>query len=451
MTETTNPNFFQKHLKLVVSLAATFVVVVAIVVYGFIIDSKHSFLYGENTTFFDKVKREFYWLTPHFEIPEHATWVGNLGFYECSMLKSVNIPEGVTTIGAGAFAKCENMELITIPRSVKKFGGGAFEKCGGKLVVNCDIPTDYPKDEVFRDSYFTEVVVGDGVKLVGSKAFFDAVKLQKVTISNSVKQIGSRAFQGCNSLKSITLGRGLELICPEAFAGCPGLTEVHIVDLAAWCEVELQNETANPLHQPRAQIYLNGAPVTDLVIPDGTRYIRENTFYNCDHLTSVTIPGSVVSIGKSVFEQCSNITSLKLNEGLERIGTSAFKACRSLTTVKIPNTVYSIGYEAFCDCSKLTDVTLSSSLRSMGSWAFAYCWDLPTITIPSGVKEIDREAFAHCHKLTSIYFKSPNPALIDHIFENHAQELKIYVPRNAMRDYRNHYYWRHYTDLLVGY
>ena len=62
-------------------------------------------------------------------IPKTITCIGELAFYECSSLISVDIPDSVTRIENGAFGGCGSLTSINIPDSVTSIGKGAFNNC----------------------------------------------------------------------------------------------------------------------------------------------------------------------------------------------------------------------------------------------------------------------------------------------------------------------------------
>ena len=417
----------KKYWKLIASAVAAITVILLVVLYINDVSIRYWNLYGDDTLLKDKLKREFYWLTPDFVIPDY-----------------------VTEIGDRAFAGCHDMKSIVVPSSVKKFGSGCFVHCAGKLIVKCNIPNEFG-NAVFEGSDFTEVEICEGVKTVGQKAFLDSQCLEKVVMANSVEYVGSRAFQNCGSLKSITIGRGVKYIGGEAFYKSKALREVHISDLAAWCEIEFTNKNSSPFFY-KAQLFLNGNPVTEVVIPESVEWVRNYAFYGCKHITGVVTSGYTKCIGGEAFAECVNLASLTLGNGLSVISSGAFCDCSSLTSLTIPNSVGVIGSEAFKNCYNLAEVEFSSSLYTIGSWAFSDCRGLSTITLPKGLKSIDREAFYRCTSLKSVYCKSPRPMIIDgDVFHRNADNRKIYVPYSAVRDYKNHYFWRSYTSDIVGY
>jgi len=54
------------------------------------------------------------------------TTIGDVAFYFCRNLTSINIPASVTAIGTSAFYYCINLTSISIPADVTSIGSGAF-------------------------------------------------------------------------------------------------------------------------------------------------------------------------------------------------------------------------------------------------------------------------------------------------------------------------------------
>lgn len=245
-------------------------------------------------------------------------------------------------------------------------------------------------------------------------------EIRNIVIGHGVTSIDDYAFQQMTSVEYVTLPATVTVIGRGAFEGCSALKTVNITNLKAWCGISFNDRGANPLSVSNADLCLNGEAIYDLVIPEGTTYIKSHCFYgsnltsvtipgnvknigqyafsNCDRLRSVCFQGTVESIGSAAFSECGNLTDVTLTDGLREIGWYAF-GDTGLTSIRIPDTVTETGNEVFRSCDNLQEVILSAGLTRIAIRAFDSCYNLQQVDIPQSVRSIGKEAFASCSNL----------------------------------------------------
>ena len=410
------------------------------------VDPQHPVFSVEDEVLFNKAKTILYRVPKSkkgiYVIPNTVTTIGEDAFKGCVNLTEIRIPKSVTKIEKGAFSGCTGIKSITIPNNVKEFKGSAFNGCSSlsTVIVGDSVQIWYERyfegvlnvlyagnhryapwgakcKNGYEEGSFVysdatkkrliactsaakgEVIIPNGVKVIGEKAFtecngitsvvipnsvtqieksafYSCKDLTKVTLNNTLKEIPQRAFYRCGNLTSIHIPNSVTKIGKEAFGDChnlnsitipSGLLEIekdafnrrgeiealHISDLAAWCNIRFSDSYSNPIRFSK-HLYVNGKEISELVIPESVKSISDYAFSGLN-LTSVTIPGSVKRIGIEAFSG-SSMKSISFSKGLTAIDQEAFEYCYDLTTLTIPNTVDSLGRWAFYGCEGLENV-----------------------------------------------------------------------------------------------
>ena len=371
--------------------------------------------------------------------------------------------------------------------------------------INYELIAKAKQAKVIAKYYSGAVVIPESVKYkgvsyavtsIGDYAFQYCSGLTSVTIPNSVTSIGDYAFQYCRDLTSVTIPNSVTSIGEDAFIYCESLKEVHISDIAAWCNIVFSNANqdflgnanySNPLYYAH-RLFLDDEEVTDLVIPEGVTVITDYLFSNCRGLTSVTIPNSVKSIGDYAFGDCYYLTSVTIGNSVKSIGERAFYSCNRLTSVTIGNSVKSIGERAFESCESLKEVHISDIVAwcdlkfgtsdsnplyyahrlflgdkevkdlvipdgvfIIRSYAFSGCSGLTSVIIPNSTLWIGESAFSDCSDLTDVYcFAEKVPPTESDVFVgSYVEYATLHVPTAAMEDYKANAPWSSFGKIVA--
>lgn len=271
--------------------------------------------------------------------------------------KSTIIPNSVTTIGKGAFSGCRGLTEITIPNSVTAIGEYAFSSCEGLTSVS--IPNSVTTLEYrvfFYCSSLTTITLGNSITKIGEDAFNNCTCLKSVIIPNSTTDIGKNAFYDCSSMTYISMGNSIRYIGEHAFGNCTKLSDVNISDLSAWCEITFDDSRANPLHLG-GTLKLNGIQISNLIIPNNIKEIKDFAFYNCKGVNSAIIGNSVTTIGYYSFYKCTDLTSMTIPNSVDSIKEAALREC-NINILHLPKSVEYVGpinnYADVCYCHNPT-------------------------------------------------------------------------------------------------
>lgn len=264
--------------------------------------------------------------------------------------------------------------------------------------------------------------------------------IKAVVVENGVTAIGEYAFSDCSSLTNITIPASVTAIGGSAFSCCDSLTDVSITDLDAWCRIDFENGSANPMWYAK-NIWLNGKKIVSVAVPEGVTEVKAYTFYGFKDLIQVTTLGGVTAIGKDAFSGCSSLTSITIREGVTAIGAGAFYGCSSLVSITIPEGVTTIGDYAFSGCDSLSSINIPTGVTAIGDYAFSSCSSLSSITIPEGVTAIGEHAFFSCSSLTGITIPERVTAIGDSAFWGCDSLTGITIPKSVttIGDYA--FYW----------
>ena len=260
----------------------------------------------------------------------------------------------------------------------------------------------------FEPSDVEKVVVPaelDGYKVssIGSYAFFRC-RIKSVVIPEGVRCLGSQAFYGCRALESVTLSLSLDLIDRFVFEKCSSLTRIDIGECP----------------------YVTGSS------------------FNCSSLARVSVApsnheykeigGSLMSrdLREMVFFPRTGRYAV-FPEGVKEIGEGAFMGCKNLKSVKVPGRVKKVGMFAFAYCRNLASVEFESGVNEIGDKAFAYCPNLKKVSFPDSLASVDSLLFDRCSALQRVEFWGDAPQVdsFESLFGDAPENLQVIVKRGS--------------------
>ena len=153
-------------------------------------------------------------------IPNSVTSIGDSAFSCCFYLKSVKMGNGVKSMGEDIFRGCK-IEKFDIPAGVTSIGEMFFYGCGELTSVNIPDSVTSIGDSAFSEcKNLSSIVIPEGVTIIGSQAFRNT-GLTAISFSDSVTSIGDGVFLYCKSLKGVKFGKNVISIGKGAFDnGC---------------------------------------------------------------------------------------------------------------------------------------------------------------------------------------------------------------------------------------
>lgn len=318
-------------------------------------------------------------------IPKGITTIGGRAFQNCESLVSIAIPEGVTAIGDYAFYGCKSLKSVLLPNSLLHIYNSAFRDCSSLVQINLPDNVYSIEDATFEGcTSLSSIVIPDSIKTLKAAifsgcsnlsniilpknlldieqyVFSGCKKLKYVAIPDSVKSIGFGAFSfcemldsislppslitiqeytfnSCSRLRSIFIPKNVSVIEKWAFRNCSHLQAIHISDIAAWCNIKMEEQYSNPLFHAK-HIYLDGNEIVDLVIPDGVKTINEGAFYGCYNIKTLSLPNTLKYIKKQAFYGLSSMEKLTLPSSIEVVYQEAFAICSSLQQIIVQSDV----------------------------------------------------------------------------------------------------------------
>lgn len=450
------------------------------------------------------------------KLPEGLEDVGGKAFNECYALSDISIPESLVSIGGSAFpidwamklpsengivyigktAYCLSSKLT--PESELKFKDGTVSIASNILGSDYGISTEaaafrdaikrivcpsslrYIGDKTdcssscFRDmKNLEEVVLNDGLLMIGHYAFNSCEKLDISYWPESLEYIGAQSFTN-TKIGSLNLTKNLQYVGFEAFSSCNFLYEIKLNSKRLYVGNQT-NYFDDPYAVDREYCFISGTGLESVTIGSEVERIP-GAFLDCSmpNLRRFVVEKSEmpVEVGDFAFDAFP-LTISDFPRPINYVGSYAFSSCKFDKEPDISLCIY-YGSYAFSDASGITSLSLDSDILMLGEHAFdnvntlntlyynirsaenfrttsnAYtpfseCNNLSMITFGPDVEKIQAYEFAYLNGLKDVYFQprtnesraTPTPLLIDdQAFRNSTLRTIVFPDcRTALGDY----------------
>ena len=330
--------------------------------------------------------------------------------------KNLVIPQEVSgkTVLAIKEEVFKNSEItsVIIPGTVKNIGRQAFYNCAFLETVQFHKSEENVTlgAEVFSNcTKLSSVTLPSKLETIPQSAFNQCNALTDISLPDTLKTIGQQAFIGCTSLEKVEIPAGVTSIGDKAFYNCTSVKSFEVDSgNTAYKAIDGMLYTADGKTIVQYPVSKNGTEVT---VPDGTETVGIGAF-GFSNLTKITLPEGVTEICDDAFAYSENLTSLNIPEGTETLGNGIVYRCTSLKEITIPGTVKN--WENAFKASSVEKAVISSGVTTIQENSFCDCASLARVVIPSTVTEIGNGAFYNCAALG----KTGIPASVDSIAAN---------------------------------
>ena len=139
-------------------------------------------------------------------ISDGITSIGDLAFYHCTNLTTVNIPGTVEKIGDYSFAGCTNLVQLNLAEGLLSIGQSAFDGC--ESLNNVHLP--------------------GSLKTLQEKAFYRCSSLGGITIPYNTTDLGMNVFGYCYNLVYVRIDAPITVLPYWFFYGCSRLDELYL-------------------------------------------------------------------------------------------------------------------------------------------------------------------------------------------------------------------------------
>jgi len=175
-----------------------------------------------------------------------------------------------------------------------------------------------------------------------------------------------------------------------------GLSEVNMVTSRAYPCYKITDDGVLEFSKDKYTGSWDHFVVPDVVDGIVVRELEKNFFLNCKEMKEVTVSDCVEVLGEQTFFNCESLTTVNFGKNVKEVSARCFINCTALEEITIPDTVEKIGLRAFNSCLALKKVTLGSGITAIPSYLFSCCYSLESVETKAPVTEVGEYAFSEC-------------------------------------------------------
>ena len=346
----------------------------------------YTFIESTKTMIFDG-----YYNTDNFVLPAKRPWHS----YK-DKIENIKITGNIYSIGDLTFYGCINLKTIDFGHTVKTIGTNAFNNC----------------------TSLKSIVIPDQMLVLDSGAFLGCISLETVVIYSTSLEFSYSVFWGCENLKSVIYyGRSLPLYnpsetCSLTSLGCGNST--HFLSCEPFsCHCDLLTSISVPFDYIGNEFA--GMSISKRTEEEDKENIKKGSCGDDCEWKVNTITKYMVISGKG------NMIDYKTPEAVPWYNYNEF-----ITYVKIEYGIERIGSYSFYSQQNIQQISFPESLQTIGKNSFSYCSSIQTLTIPTSVKIIEDEAFLSCESVYSIIIFSESITFGKSIFWECSQLHSFY-------------------------
>ena len=234
--------------------------------------------------------------------------IGEEAFKWCTGLKRFTFDgtSSLKTIKDYAFFRCSVLNNFVMPNTTLSVGNSAFRYNAGLTNIQLSTSLNYIDEYAFGECGFSTITLPESLANIQAGAFINNEHLQTITLPEQLQGLGSAAFENNSALQSVTFtSMETMTIGNNAFNQCPVLNKVYLTNMKSFAQTNFNNAKANPANTSQHIYDANGAEITKVVLPNGTKYVNNNAFNGCAYIVSIVMPSTMDHVNDDIFVGCS--------------------------------------------------------------------------------------------------------------------------------------------------